>query len=76
MRSKIRRTYSAAATLAAAGLTMTACAVLPTYEADPIGTDEQCFSIERETPDEAALGVYCAKPGASFPLAEGTVDDD
>lgn len=31
----------------------------PVYEAEPIGQGEQCFDIERESPNEEELGPYC-----------------
>ncbi len=36
------------------------CEADPTYDyAEPVGDGEQCFSIERETPEEEELGIYC-----------------
>ncbi len=54
-----------AALFAALALLATGCAAEPpTYEADPIGGDERCFNIERESSDfggdeETNLGTFC-----------------
>jgi hypothetical protein len=44
------------------------CGVQYTYEADPIGGEEKCFNIERESDygdEETNLGTYCRQGESS-----------
>ena len=68
-----------AATTAAAALALAGCGYTPAPEyepAEPVGTGEQCFSIERATPTEEELGIYCLPGVDPADVRTGAGDDD